>query len=100
VTGLSVLLRGSPDDKLRWTFSLYDANGDGLVSKADMMEVVSAIYALMGRFAEPCIRDDTAKQHVDRVFEVYTTVYDRYLLSYILLLEDLGVSASVGRAFG
>lgn len=69
VTGLSVLLRGSPDDKLRWTFSLYDANGDGLVSKADMMEVVSAIYALMGRFAEPCIGEDTAKQHVDRVFE-------------------------------
>lgn len=70
MTGLSILLRGNLEDKLRWAFTLYDTNGDGLVTKTDMTEVVTAIYALMGRSTEPCIREDSAKEHVERVFEV------------------------------
>ncbi|CAG2121281.1 unnamed protein product, partial [Medioppia subpectinata] len=33
VIGLSVLARGSIQDKLRWTFSLYDINNDGMITK-------------------------------------------------------------------
>lgn len=40
VLGLSVLLRGSVTEKLRWAFNLYDINKDGYVTKevTDLME--------------------------------------------------------------
>ena len=31
--GLSVLLRGSVPEKLRWAFNLYDINKDGYITK-------------------------------------------------------------------
>ncbi|XP_039570922.1 calsenilin-like isoform X3 [Passer montanus] len=51
--GLSVLLRGTEQQKLRWTFDLYDVNKDGCVSKEDMLQIMKAIYAMMGRCSEP-----------------------------------------------
>lgn len=33
VIGLSVLLRGSVTEKLRWAFNLYDINKDGYITK-------------------------------------------------------------------
>lgn len=33
VLGLSVLLRGSVTEKLRWAFNLYDINKDGYITK-------------------------------------------------------------------
>jgi len=70
VTGLSVLARGSVHEKLLWAFSLYDIDGDGVITRQELLEVVSAIYDLMGKYAEPVVTPDTAVQHVDRVFQV------------------------------
>ena len=70
VKGLSVLARGTFDQKLLWAFSLYDVNGDGIITKDEMLDIVSAIYDMMGKFAEPAIDEHTAKEHVDRVFQV------------------------------
>ena len=47
VSGLSVLSRGNLHEKLLWTFSLYDTNHDGIVTKDEMLDIVSAIYDLM-----------------------------------------------------
>lgn len=33
VTALSILLRGTVHEKLRWTFNLYDINKDGYINK-------------------------------------------------------------------
>ena len=70
VSGLSVLSRGNLHEKLLWTFSLYDTNGDGIVTKDEMLDIVTAIYDLMGKYAEPSIDEHTARDHVERVFEV------------------------------
>ena len=48
VIGLSVLARGSIQDKLRWTFSLYDINGDGIITKDELSRIIGSIYDLMG----------------------------------------------------
>lgn len=48
VLGLSILSRGSVEEKLKWTFSLYDINGDGLITREEMTEIVTAIYELAG----------------------------------------------------
>ena len=86
--GLSVLARGSLHEKLQWAFSLYDINGDGIITKDEMLDIVSAIYDMMGRFAEPCVDEHTAKEHVERVFQVsFTSCYLPHadiLLLYIL----------------
>jgi len=66
---LSVIARGSLDDKLRWTFDLYDVDGDGVVGRAEMTSVVASIYALMGRHTSPAISQSTVLQHVDRIFQ-------------------------------
>jgi len=46
-----VLSRGNLHEKLLWTFSLYDTNGDGIVTKDEMLDIVTAIYDLMGKYA-------------------------------------------------
>ncbi|KAG7255774.1 hypothetical protein CRUP_004552 [Coryphaenoides rupestris] len=69
VFGLSVLLRGSVTDKLRWAFNLYDINKDGYVTKEEMLAIMTSIYDMMGRFTFPSVRDDAPVDHVDRFFQ-------------------------------
>lgn len=70
MTSLSVLARGTIEEKLRWTFALYDLNGDGVVSKSELMAIVSAIYNIMGKYTRPSVDNTTIQSHVDRLFEV------------------------------
>jgi len=70
VLGLSVLARGTIQEKLLWAFSLYDINGDGLITKEEMHDIVSSVYDLLGRGVEPTISDRTAKDHAETVFQV------------------------------
>lgn len=48
VVGLSALSRGAPVDKLRWAFQLYDLNGDGVISRDEMTDVIVSIHSLVG----------------------------------------------------
>ncbi|XP_033221085.1 calsenilin [Belonocnema kinseyi] len=68
VTGLSILSRGSMDEKLRWTFSLYDINGDGCITREEMTDIVTAVYELMGKFADQNLNHDNVREKVDRMF--------------------------------
>ena len=68
--GLSLLARGTLKEKLEWAFTLYDIDRDGHISRGEMLCVISSIYHMMGRFAEPLIDEHTAKDHVDLVFRV------------------------------
>ncbi|KAL0130029.1 hypothetical protein PUN28_001961 [Cardiocondyla obscurior] len=69
VTGLSILSRGSIDEKLRWTFSLYDINGDGCITREEMTDIVNAVYELMGKFADPNLDHEGVRERVDRMFQ-------------------------------
>jgi hypothetical protein len=70
VQGLSILSRGTLEEKLCWTFSLYDINCDGQITKEEMTDIVTAIYNLMGHPLEEKIDDDRIKAKVDRIFDV------------------------------
>lgn len=67
---LSILSRGTLDEKLRWAFSLYDINGDGFITKDEMTEIVTSIYDLMADISQPSMEDQTVKQRVDSIFQV------------------------------
>ena len=70
VSILSELSRGSMEEKLRWAFSLYDIDGDGFISRGELLAIVSAVYSLVGRAGLPLADDGATAHHVDRIFEV------------------------------
>jgi len=70
VTGLSVLARGTVEEKLEWAFGLYDVNGDGVIGRDEMLNIVSAIYDMIGKCAVPSVEESAIIEHVDRIFQV------------------------------
>ncbi|XP_028830135.1 calsenilin isoform X3 [Denticeps clupeoides] len=69
VIGLSVLLRGSVNEKLRWAFNLYDINKDGYITKEEMLAIMKSIYDMMGRYTSPCVKEDAPLEHVEKFFQ-------------------------------
>ena len=43
VLGLSILVNGSDEEKLEWTFHLYDLDGDGVISREEMEDLAMAV---------------------------------------------------------
>ena len=80
--GLSVLSRGTLDEKLRWIFNLYDINRDGKVTKDELLLVITSVYELMGSFTEPAIDSNSPKQHVEIVFKVISFFFFK---TYIIM---------------
>ena len=56
LVSLSTLLRGSTYERLKWTFTLYDLNKDGYITKQEVMNVMVAVHELMGIHASPLVR--------------------------------------------
>ncbi|XP_041089386.1 calsenilin-like isoform X1 [Polyodon spathula] len=69
VIGLSVLLRGSVHEKLKWAFNLYDINKDGYITKEEMLAIMKSIYDMMGNYTYPSVREDTPFEHVEKFFQ-------------------------------
>ncbi|KAI9543469.1 Kv channel-interacting protein 4 [Dissostichus eleginoides] len=69
VMGLSILLRGSIQEKLNWAFNLYDINKDGYITKEEMLDIMKAIYDMMGKCTYPALREETPRQHVEIFFQ-------------------------------
>ncbi|KAK4882547.1 hypothetical protein RN001_005866, partial [Aquatica leii] len=68
---LSTLLRGSVYERLRWTFKLYDINGDGCISRGELGEIVTAVHDLIGRRSHQSHHSEDerkTREQVDRVF--------------------------------
>jgi len=72
VQSLSLLSGDCVSEKLEWTFGLYDVNADGVISKDELLDIVTSIYDLLGDLAEPQVSPDTAQQHADAVFQVHS----------------------------
>ncbi|XP_078284857.1 calsenilin-like [Rhinoraja longicauda] len=69
VIGLSVLLRGTVNEKLIWAFNLYDINKDGYVTKEEMLAIMHSIYDMLGRYTYPALHSDTPFEHMERFFQ-------------------------------
>ncbi|XP_015417746.1 PREDICTED: calsenilin isoform X5 [Myotis davidii] len=69
VVGLSILLRGTVQEKLKWAFNLYDINKDGYITTQEMLAIMKSIYDMMGRHTYPLLREDAPLEHVERFFQ-------------------------------
>lgn len=74
------------DDKLEWTFQLYDVNNDGFITKEEMTEVITAVYELMGKISEGCKEVNQIKAKVESMFKVNIKKYCLFLFCCALFL--------------
>ncbi|CAF0814664.1 unnamed protein product [Adineta steineri] len=47
IVTLSVLTRGSIEDRINWVFDLYDLNKDGVLTRLELVQMVAAIFQLI-----------------------------------------------------
>ncbi|XP_051635980.1 guanylyl cyclase-activating protein 3 isoform X2 [Manacus candei] len=48
IAAINLVIRGKIDQKLKWYFKLYDADGNGCIDKKELLSIFSAIQAING----------------------------------------------------
>lgn len=66
---LSILTKGTPDEKLEWTFKLYDRDNNGYLSHAEMTKVMTGLIRTARRQREITEREAKSKHHERRYSE-------------------------------
>ncbi|XP_018396420.1 PREDICTED: neurocalcin homolog [Cyphomyrmex costatus] len=63
---MTSIINGNVDQKLSWIFKFYDLNGDGCITRQEMLTIVSAIYEMVQN-AQAI--QSMVNQQVDKFFE-------------------------------
>jgi len=70
VCALSVMTRGTPDEKLEFAFMMYDMDNNGLITKDEMTKIMESFYQLVGPLVTFSGKKyESAQQLVDEFFE-------------------------------
>ncbi|XP_053178532.1 guanylyl cyclase-activating protein 2-like [Scomber japonicus] len=71
VAALHLVLRGKLEDKLRWSFKVFDSDNNGRLDKEELRKIVKIIYKIKKASVteESEIRNLTAEQVCDRIFQ-------------------------------
>ncbi|XP_051885752.1 guanylyl cyclase inhibitory protein [Pristis pectinata] len=68
VTAVSLLVQGTAEEKLKWSFKLYDKNKDGAISWAEMLEIMQTIYKMSLAVSPTRVDPQTAEECTNRMF--------------------------------
>ncbi len=82
---------------MRWTFQLYDVDGDRQISKNDLANVIDSIYLMMGkRFQHDQFRKESCQSQVENIFASIDTNKDN-LISWEEFKEGIQYDPSILR---
>lgn len=65
---INITSAGKPEQKLEWAFTMYDINGDGTIDQKEMVEIISAIYNMVGSALTESTEDDSPENRTKEIF--------------------------------
>ncbi|XP_048851506.1 Kv channel-interacting protein 4-like isoform X4 [Brienomyrus brachyistius] len=61
--------QGDASRYAHFLFNAFDTDHNGSVNFEEMLDIMRAIYSMMGRCTYPVLKDDTPRQHVEIFFQ-------------------------------
>ncbi|XP_034541296.1 guanylyl cyclase inhibitory protein [Notolabrus celidotus] len=68
VMAISMLIEGSAVEKLQWSFKLYDKDGDGSITREEMLNIMQTVYKMSVTAALTEPNPLTAEECTNRIF--------------------------------
>ncbi|KAJ7994718.1 hypothetical protein DPEC_G00252390 [Dallia pectoralis] len=70
VAAVHLVLRGKLEDRLKWSFKVFDRDRNGCLDRNEVKHVVHIIYKIKGHGSKPGSENMTPDQTTDRIFEL------------------------------
>lgn len=68
IIALSITLRGTLDQRLQWTFKMYDYQRQGIINYQQVLTVIKAVYKMVGPMVELPKDEATPEARAEKFF--------------------------------